>query len=1099
MALTNRERIDRGLTLLKKGAVPFVERYLRFRLGEKNWRGMLSRASDYVPIKNGEVQWDSQLLISVLWHFWNDVFRHNLNHADRSIVSELRTVRNRHAHEEHFSSEDTDRALDSIRRLLYSCGASAESKEVGSIRKTLLREQFREEARKEIRKPTNLNAQPKDGLKPWREVVVPHSDVASGEYQQAEFAADLAEVHKGDASSEYGDAKEFYSRTFLTEGLKDLLNGALLRISRAGGDPVVELQTNFGGGKTHSMLALYHLFSGRDAKSLSGVSELAKAAGISEIPKANRAVLVGTNMGPAETRKEGDGVERRTIWGEMAWQLGGATGYRMLQESDKRGTNPGKELLKKLLDRFGPCLVLIDEWVAFVRQLYRIDDLSAGSYEANITFAQALTEAAKASKSSLVVATLPVSQIEIGGEAGQLALDSLTNVFRRVAKPWRPASADEGFEIVRRRLFESHIAYPARDAVIKAFGDMYQKHSKEFPSQCREREYRSKLESCYPIHPELFDRLDQDWATLDKFQRTRGVLRLMAAVVHELWKGNDKSLMMMPAHIALDSLRIRSLVGESLPDQWEGVITRDVDGPSSLPQRLDNETPSLCRYSACRRIARTVFMGSAPTLGTNNPGIEDKTLRLGCVQPGESLATFGDALRRLADQATHLYIDKSRCWYALQPSVVRLAKDRAEGFKSKDDEVLSEIVRRLQSQKRKDKGFFKCIHIAPEDGSEVPDEMSARLVILKPQTPHSRKDPESKALVSAKEILERRGNAPRLYRNMLVFLAPECNRLSELKDAVCRYLAWKSIFEEAETLDLTSFAKNQAKTKTEETDRACIVKVPATWSCCLLPHQSSAEKAVEWEMPSLPNGDSLAENVSKRLIADEGLLPELGAPRLKMELDRILWRNVNHINVKRLWEHFASYLYLPRLIGRKTLTKAIEGGFTSAMFCEHFAYATSFDEKSKRYTGLQLTRLFGEIQFDGSSVLVKPEIANEQQKTEKQAKEKETEVISPISVPSDTERKDVIKEVVKSEVEEGSILPHRYFGSVKLSPNCLAQKVGKIAEEVIEHLAAQPAGKVEVTLEIRAEIPKGIDANIQRTIMENSNTLGFENKGFEQT
>lgn len=231
---------------------------------------------------------------------------------------------------------------------------------------------------------------PTAGLKPWRKVITPHHDVSSGRYQQAEFAADLAQVHRGEGSDEYLDPVEFFSRTYITEGLERLLQGALQRLSGKGGDPVVELQTNFGGGKTHSMLALYHLFGAE--RTLPGVEPLMTAAGINKVPKARCAVLVGTALSPGQIDKKADGTVIHTMWGQMAWQLGGKVGYELVAKSDINGTSPGSALLAKFFAQYSPCLVLIDEWVAFVRQLYHVNNLPAGSFDANMTFVQALTE-----------------------------------------------------------------------------------------------------------------------------------------------------------------------------------------------------------------------------------------------------------------------------------------------------------------------------------------------------------------------------------------------------------------------------------------------------------------------------------------------------------------------------------------------------------------------------------------------------------------------------------------------------------------------------------------------------------------------------------
>ncbi len=235
--------------------------------------------------------------------------------------------------------------------------------------------------------------------------------------------------------------------------------------------------------------------------------------------------------------------------------------------------------------------------------------------------------------------------------------------------------------------------------MVKAFGNFYRTQKAEFPSGCSEGDYERRLIAAYPIHPELFDRLYGEWSTLDKFQRTRGVLRLMAAVIHELWERNDMSLFIMPASIPIDAPAVSSELTRYLEEGWTPVIESDIDGPNALPLRLDRENPNLGRYSATRRVARTIYLGSAPTQKAANRGIDDRSIKLGCAQPGESPATFGDALRRLTDQATYLYVDGQRYWYSLQPSVTRLAQDRAASNFT-DDEVDEEIRRRLSTATR---------------------------------------------------------------------------------------------------------------------------------------------------------------------------------------------------------------------------------------------------------------------------------------------------------------------------------------------------------------------------------------------------------------
>ena len=711
MAITNHERVGKAMDLLKQGLGPFVERefksYYKDRAPAEAVRYL---GEDRILAKKAIAEWDAAGLLKLMWEAWNDVFRRTLGPAERSLVNELRDLRNKWAHQQTFSGDDAYRALDSSGRLLTAISATPQADEIEKTKMELLRLRFDEQVRNEKRKTagTAIESAAAANLKPWREVVTPHKDVASGRYQQAEFAADLWQVHLGEGTDEYKKPVEFFRRTYLTESLKHLLTDAIRRISGQGGDPVVQLQTNFGGGKTHSMLALYHLFSGTAPSELVGIDAILKDAGTNKLPTAKRVVLVGNKISPGNPVKKSDGTIVRTLWGELAWQLGGKKAFERVRADDEKATSPG-DVLRELFNEYGPCLILIDEWVAYARQLHDQTDLPAGGFETQFSFAQVLTESAKLAKNCLLVISLPASDtmgsphtqaddVEVGGQRGREALDRLRNVVGRVEASWRPASAEEGFEIVRRRLFEplaDQALFKDRDVVARAFADLYRTQHAEFPPECHDAEYEKRIKAAYPIHPEIFDRLYTDWSTLVKFQRTRGVLRLMAAVIHSLWEKGDKNPLILPANIPIDDPRVQFELTRYLSDNWVPIIEKDVDGPSSLPLRIDGEVPNLGKFAACRRVARTIYLGSAPTPAAANRGVEDRRVKLGCVMPGESPAVFGDALRRLAAAATYLYQDGPRYWYSTQPTVTKLAEDRAEQLKRDPDKVVQELDKRF--------------------------------------------------------------------------------------------------------------------------------------------------------------------------------------------------------------------------------------------------------------------------------------------------------------------------------------------------------------------------------------------------------------------
>jgi predicted AAA+ superfamily ATPase len=880
-----------------------------------------------------------------------------------------------------------------------------------------------------------------------------------------------------------------------------------------GSDPVVELQTNFGGGKTHSMLALWHLFSGRPVTEMPGLDAVMAEAKVALPKKVRRVVLVGNKISPGQPSKKDDGTVVRTLWGELAWQLGGKEGYALVKQSDETATNPG-DLLGELLRKYTPCLILIDEWVAYARGLHDKKDLPAGDFETQFTFAQTLTEEVKGVRGAMLVVSLPASadggggvsptsdanDEEVGGVRGRMALAALRNVVSRVATAWRPANAEESFEIVRRRLFQPlpEPNYVSRDNTAKAFCDLYRSNHQEFPPECREADYERKLKAAYPIHPEIFERLYQDWSGLVKFQRTRGVLRLMAAVIHRLWESNDRSPLILPASVPLDDPGIVSQLTGYLPGGWETVIEKDVDGADALPRKLDSEKPNLGRFSACRRVARTLFLGSAPIPGAANRGEEDRRIKLGCVMPGEAPAVFGDALRHLAQAATYLYQDNARYWYSTQPTVTKLADDRAEQLRREPDRVGEEIRRRVREDLRS-RGEFPRIHPFPANSGDVPDEMEVRLVVLDVEKPYAREG-TNLALETAREFLGQRGNSPRIYQNTLVFLAPDRSRLDELEQAARYYLAWQSIVDQETELNLDKSQSRQAATQKASWDRTTTSRIGETFQWLLVPTQPSPQVALEWQQTRLAGADALAVRASRKLRNDGQMVAQFTATFLRQALDTIpLWRG-NHVAVRQLVEDFARYPYLQRLRDEDVLLSSMREGVSLVTWrTDSFAFAEGYDEAKGRYLGLRGGQVLG-FSSDAVGLLVRSASADAQLEAERP-------MPSPRPAGPGTEGVGGIRPGVgttpatpapERAVPPATPAPTQFFGSVKVDSARISRDVGTIANEVIQHLASLPNSEIEVTVEIQARVPGGVPDNVVRTVSENCRTLKFKSQSFEQ-
>ena len=715
--------------------------------------------------------------------------------------------------------------------------------------------------------------------------------------------------------------------------------------------------------------------------------------------------------------------------------------------------------------------------------------------------------------------SIPSSDIELGGDRGKEAVDRLKNAIGRVESPWRPASAEESFEIVRRRLFQTTAnpeLFVQRDAVVRAFSEMYRTQGQEFPTECKEGDYERRMRDAYPIHPELFDRLYSDWSSLDKFQRTRGVLRLMAKVIHSLWERNDQSLMIMPAHVPMDDPQVQSELSRYLDDNWIPVIEKDVDGSNSLPLAIDRQNPNLGRYSACRRVTRTIYMGSAPTLRAANRGIEDRRVKLGCVQPGESVATFGDALRRLTDQATFLYIDGNRYWISTQPNVNRTAQERANQLLGDRYRVWEEITKRLKSDKLR--GEFSAVHVAPESTADIPDDpgLGVRLVVLDPQHPHIRTSDDSLALKWVDDALNHKGSSPRYHKNTLMFLAPDKGKIENLERNVAQYLAWESILadDKKKTLNLDNFQRSQAETKRDSSNKDVDAILSDTYQWLLIPIQPEAQGEIEWKETRLQGQDSPILRASRKAIYEGDLLANYAGTNLRLEaLDKFLWRDANHIDLKRLWEYLTQYLYLPRLKDQAVLLEAVRDGVTSTIWKDSFAYAEGFDEEKGRYIGLKAATGISPT-ISTQSLLVKPDLAQKQLDADQATTQATTTITggttTVISGGGSDNGGGSSDGGTGSTGDTGTgngtggggvVLPpplRRFYGIVDVDPMRVNRDAAAIANEVIQHLTSLNGAKVTVNIEIQADIPDGVPDDVVRTVTENCRTLKFTSQGFEQ-
>jgi len=555
----------------------------------------------------------------------------------------------------------------------------------------------------------------------------------------------------------------------------------------------------------------------------------------------------------------------------------------------------------------------------------------------------------------------------------------------------------------------------------------------------------------------------------------------------------DPSVMIMPGSVAVSSPRVEPELLHYLDVSWQAIIAGDVDGTTSTPYKVDQSAPNLNRYSATRRVARAIFMGTAPTAQQQNTGLDDKQINLGVVQPGERPAIFGDALRRLTNQAKFMHADLGRYWYSMSASLNRIAADKAAHIEAALVDVTIDAELGKYVNGLSDRGHFDAVQVAPASSAEVPDEASGvRAVILGVKYPHNGRD-GSEALLEAKDILAQRGSTPRIYRNTLVFIAAEARQLDHLKDAVRACLAWGEIVRDTERLNLTQSDSALAKAKLSESNETMKTRLKEAWCYLHYPAQESAQVDWEWVSGKIPAQDGLLARASKKLTAEEGLLTELGPSRLDRDLQKYIWNDKPHLSLKDLREYLNRYIYLPRLKGQDVLVKAVQAA-VSGMLPGPFAYAERWDEKSGTYLGLAIERAVNAVVvIDSDSIIVTPAVADAHRPGPVASGSGDSAPVTGDNTPApDEQLTDGSPTVPPSEKK-----PTRFSGAVMISPERPARDIHQIVEAIVEQLTTLPGSQVTLRLEIEAEVPDGLERAKVRTLVENANTLGFVEKSLE--
>jgi len=675
-------------------------------------------------------------------------------------------------------------------------------------------------------------------MKNWVDVVKPHQDILSGDLEMAVFAADLGSVVRADGAVRevYGDPVAFFRATYLTSSMSALLADVLGALAGHGGDRVLQLRTPFGGGKTHSLLALYHLATGRDR--LAGLPELADFPD----PGPTRvAVLSGVDLDPSSPREHG-GVTARTIWGELAWQLGGADAYRLVAKQDERGQAPGKDVLAALFPADEPTLLLLDEVLVYVEKAKAIERGETTLGAQVLLFLQSLTEMVGAHKRAAMVYSLQKSVLEAAGdESLLLALDHLV---ARVDAKREPVSGDEVMRVVQRRLFSDLGSDEDQREIARGYAELYGRYRRQLADTDEQRRdadleaerFGERILASYPFHPALLDLMHQRWTTLPSYQRTRGALQFLATVVHALWQGDYEALpLISPGDVVFEDEQVRGTFFSQVGDRegFTGVLERDLTGANAgvkeIDRRLAGESHRLHRLRVGSRVASATMLYSFGGRTDEERGVLESELVGALLAPDLDRNLLTTALADLREELLFLHHSGRRYRFDKTPNLNQLLANEADKFTADEvtDAVRKELERRI--------GVSTDALLWPKDGAQIPDrEPVFRVAYLDPSW--TLLGPDEREL-HLRELFEKRGagGSPRAYRNAIAFALPSTDALEHARQAARRSLAVQSLTKQAKSLNIGDEQLAELKERGEAAARDLGATLDKAYELVLLP------------------------------------------------------------------------------------------------------------------------------------------------------------------------------------------------------------------------------------------------------------------------
>lgn len=949
------ENIYQALGIFLDAMRPFLVSVLSNHFPGEPWEGVFfSRLS-----ATKQDQWNQQArqgvesMLRIDYHnltFLANKFRDELGEElgnDRgktytfeSVMGELRDARNKCQHYTPLTDDEKERAFSNMKLIANMLSMSELRQEIDRLqnKRTFAPAAVAPVAVTTVTStPVNTNVVD-DGspLPSWFRNCLPHYDIRSGVLDESVFAANLNEVALGTGPEVYNNPTSFFAKTYITAGLRDIANRVVRALNgEETENRVISLQTGFGGGKTHTLISIYHIVkSGARLLQSESCKHILQEGVVPSFEDAKVAVFTNNTTDVSQGRQTTEGFTIYTLWGELAYQLGGVEAYEKIKQNDIDRTAPTSGILKPIIEKAGTSLILIDELADYCVKATSKKVGAGNLFSQTNSFMQTLTEVVASVPKCVLIATLPAGVNEVAdSQIGQTVLDSLQTRIVRIGSNVKPVDDEEVFEVVRRRLFEQIDDTAVVDLVAKRYKDMFHNRYRDLPEYCDKMEYANKIKKSYPFHPELIEMFRQRWGSDSRFQRTRGVLRLLASIVQDLWKRRD-SLAGSQALIHTSDVNLENLssltgtITNLMGSNWETVMLADVYGTGSNARKIDDADPSsnIGMFRMTQGIATTLLMASVGA--RQNKGLDIKQLKLCVLRPKAfNHNDIDGALNKLEQVAHYLYSSKvggATYWFESKANInILIAQAKSE---VKPEDVQAEIVKKLKASS----SFIHELNVLVCPTSDVPEQKQLSLVILHPKYAMPTSGASSYTLTNAvKEIATKRGNSDRVMRNTIFYLACSEAGRGALNDKLRDFLACEKIITEYSGR-LERDQNIEVQSRKREYERGVDEALIRAYNVVIKYSARDGIDSYEMKNYAADFSSQIRQNLMSEIMDEEWIIKAIG----RNLLDRInMLPDVNRpIQVKELYETFLRFDDKPMIIGPSAIAETVNRYCTNGVF-----------------------------------------------------------------------------------------------------------------------------------------------------------------------